>query len=217
MLYKLFAAIGVCFIAGTAHGELRWDQPAQRFYRTPQDKFVEAKFSFKNVGKTPVTIKDVKTSCGCTSADPDKKTYAPGESGEIAVKFTFGGRVGGQRKTIRVFTTDQPDQPTVLDLTVLINEPFTVSPSLVFWKVGDSNVAKAVQLQAAPGRPVKVTSITSTNPRVTAALQTVKEGEQYVVSVKAADTTLREKAEIRVATDFPPDAPRTYTIHARIK
>ncbi|RYD65244.1 MAG: DUF1573 domain-containing protein [Verrucomicrobiaceae bacterium] len=189
----------------------------QEFHRTPKDKFVEAKFSFKNTGASPVTIKNIRTSCGCTSADLEKKTYAPGEEGHVAVKFNFGGRLGGQRKTIRVFASDQPDDPMVLDLRVYITEPVTVSPSLVFWRVGEANAVKNVRLQMAPGQPVKVKGVTSNNPRVTAALQTVKAGEQYVIAVKAADTTLRESAEIQVATDFPPDAPRTYTIHARIK
>lgn len=217
MLSKLLAVLGVCFVGETAHAELRWDKPIQEFHRTPKDKFVEAKFSFKNTGTALVTIKDIRTSCGCTSADPDKKTYAPGEQGEVAVKFNFGGRVGGQKKTIRVFSSAQPEEPSVLELRVYITEPVTISPALLFWRVGEPNATKTVQIQATPGRPVKVKSVTSSNPRVTAALQTVKAGEHYQVMVRAADTTTRESAEIQVATDFPPDAPRTHTVHVRIK
>ena len=217
MLRKLLAIIGVCFITGNLHAELRWDKPVQEFHRTPQDKFVEAKFTFKNTGSTPVTIEKVRTSCGCTTADLPKKTYAPGEQGELAVKFSFGGRVGAQRKLVRVFSTDRGDEPTVLDLTVFINEPVTVSPGLLLWRVGSPDAAKTVQLTMSPEQPVKVKSVSSTNPRVTASLQTVKAGEQYLISVKPADTTAREAAEIKVETDFPPDSPRIYTIYARVK
>ena len=217
MLPKLLAALGVCFITGNVYAELRWDKPIQEFHRTPGDKFVEAKFAFKNTGDTPVTIEKVRTSCGCTTADLPKKTYAPGETGELAVKFNFGGRLGAQRKTIRVFSTDQPDQAAVLDLRVFITEPVSISPSLVLWRRGETPAPKTVQIAATPDRPVNVTSVSSTNPRVAASVQTVKAGEQYVVSVKPVDSYAKESAEIRIVTDFPPDAPRTYTIHARIK
>lgn len=217
MLRKLLAFACVCLITGNLHAELRWDKPVQEFHRTPQDKFVEAKFTFKNTGATPVTIDKVRTSCGCTTADLPKKTYAPGEQGELTVKFSFGGRNGAQRKLIRVFSNDRGDEPAVLDLRVYITEPVNVSSSLVLWRVGSPSDAKTVQLTMDPQHPVKVKSVSSTNPRLAASLQTVKAGEQYVVSVKPADTTAREAAEIKVETDFPPDAPRTYTIYARVK
>lgn len=217
MLPKLLAFVGVCFITGNLHAELRWDKPVQEFHRTPQDKYVEAKFTFKNNGSTPVTIEKVRTSCGCTTADLAKKTYAPGEQGELAVKFSFGGRIGAQRKLVRVFSSDRGDEPSVLDLRVFITQPVTVSPSLLLWRVGSPNEPKMVQLTMNPEQPVKVKKVSSTNPRVSASLQPVKAGEQYFVSVKPVDTTAREAAEIKVETDFPPDAPRTYTIHVRVK
>ena len=54
-------------------------------------------------------------------------------------------------------------------------------------------------------------------PRLTAKLENTKAGEPYTISVAPADTTQKESAEISVQTDFPADAPRAYTIHARIK
>ena len=219
MFRKLLAFSSACLLAGNLlHAEqLHWDKPVQEFHRTPEDKFVETKFAFKNTGTTPVTIENIRTSCGCTTADLTKRTYGPGEQGEVAVKFNFGGRVGGQRKLVRVFSTDKPDEPTVLDLRVYVEESLKVAPSLVLWRVGEANMPKPVQITATPERPVRIKSVSSTNPRVAASLQTVKAGEQYLVSIKPTDTNLRESAEIKVQTDFPPDAPRAYTIHARIK
>ena len=60
-------------------------------------------------------------------------------------------------------------------------------------------------------------SVTSPNGRIAATLQTLKAGDHYIVSVKPTDTAQKEAAEIIVQTDFPTEAPMTYTIHARVK
>ena len=196
--------------------ELKWTQPFQSFHRTPDDGHLETKFIFRNEGKAPVTIRKVRTSCGCTSAKLGKENYGPGEQGEISVRFTFGDRKGPHRKIITVLTDDKPE-PTELSLQVWIHEPLTIAPALVFWKTGDANVAKIVQLSTEAGTPVRVKNVASSNPRLAAKLETIKAGERYAVSVTPADTTKKESAEITVETDFPADQPRSYTIHARIK
>lgn len=196
--------------------ELVWEKAIQNFHRLPSDGHLETKFAFRNAGKEPVTVRKVRTSCGCTSAKLVKDTYAPGESGEISVRFTFGDRKGPNRKIITVITDDKPD-PTELSLQVWIDEPMTITPALVYWKTGDAGAAKSVQLAAGAGTPVRVKSVTSSNPRIAAKLETIKPGEQYAVSVTPADTSKKETAEITVETDFPSDLPRSYTIHARIK
>jgi hypothetical protein len=201
--------------ATAAHADLAWEKPAQEFHRVPEDGHVTAKFAFKNTGPEPVTIKRVKTSCGCTTAKLAKNTFAPGESGEIEVKFTFGSRRGPQRKIIGVTLDDGREQ--MLDLRVFIHEPLTLTPALVYWKVGEEPAAKTVKLTTADGQKVGVKSVTSSSPRVNASVQTVNVGQEYLVSVKPADTAAKETAELTVATDFPPDAPRSYRIFARIK
>ena len=108
-------------------------------------------------------------------------------------------------------------EPVVLDLRVNIHDPLTIAPALVFWKRGEPGAAKTVQLTADADQHVRIKSVVSSNPRVVAKLETIKAGEQYVVSVTPADTTQKESAEISVLTDFPADAPRAYTIHARVK
>jgi hypothetical protein len=213
MLRLLVLALALC--AAPAFAELKWERTWQEFHRAPDDDHLETKFTFRNTGAAPVTIKSVKTSCGCTTAKLDKDTYAPGEKGEVVARFSFGSRLGAHRKLITVRTEDGAEQE--LNLVVVIHPGLTVSPALVFWRIGQPAEQRLVQLTAEPGMPVRVKSVTSSNPRVQATLQTTKPGEQYALSVKPTDTTQRETAELIVQTDYPPDAPRAFTIHARIK
>ena len=204
-------------LTGRGFAELKWDKPVQSFQRTPADGEIEVHFTFRNAGAGPVTIRTLRPSCGCTTAHLEKKTFAPGEAGEVVAHFVFGDRKGPHRKTIEVRTDDAPTEPVVLDLRVNIHDPLTIAPALVFWKRGEPGEAKTVQLTADAGQHVRIKSVASSNPRLPAKLETIKIGEQYAVSVTPADTTQKESAEISVLTDFPADAPRTYILHARVK
>lgn len=212
----LSIACPLLLLTAPLRADIKWEQQNQNFHRLPSDGHLETKYVFRNEGKTAVTVKKVRTSCGCTSARLAKDTFAPGEQGEISVKFTFGDRRGPHRKIITVETDDRPE-PTELSLQVWIHEPLTIAPALVFWKTGEAGAAKTVQVTSEAGTAVRVKSVTSSNPRMAAKLETIKAGGQYAISVTPADTTQRESAEITVETDFPADAPRSYTIHARIK
>lgn len=218
-LHRLLPLLAVllAFAAPTAQAQLKWDHPVQQFHRVPEDKEIYAHYTFKNVGTTPVTIKTLRSSCGCTTAHLDKKTYAPGEAGEVVLHFIFGDRKGYFRKGVAVTTDDKTAEPLTLGLSIDIHDPVTLAPALVIWKTGEPVAAKNVQFNAEAAQPVHVKSVTSSNPRLAAKLDTIKAGEQYAISVTPADTAQKESAEISVQTDFPADAPRVYTIHARIK
>ncbi|MDC6367410.1 MULTISPECIES: DUF1573 domain-containing protein [Flavobacteriaceae] len=56
---------------------------------TPQQTI----FKFTNTGNAPLIITDAKSSCGCTVPEYPKNTpIAPGESGELLVKFNGSGQ-----------------------------------------------------------------------------------------------------------------------------
>lgn len=198
-----------------AHADLSWDKQVQEFHTVPEDKAVTAHFGFKNTGNEPVTIKRVVTSCGCTTAKLTKNTYAPGESGEIEVKFSFGGRRGAQRKLVSVTSADK--QEWKLDLRCWIHEPLTMSPALVYWKSGTEPQPKVVKLSAAPGQPISVKSVKSSSPRFKTTLAEVKPGQEYALTVTPTDTAENTSAELTIETDTTQASPRSYKVFARIK
>jgi hypothetical protein len=97
--------------------ELRWQQLEQRFQVRSQDKFIETKYQFTNVGNQAVAIDMVLTSCGCTTTALTKMVYQPGESGELVVRYDFDASSGHQEKSILVTTNDN-SHPTELRLVV---------------------------------------------------------------------------------------------------
>ena len=55
---------------------------------TPQ----EHTFTFTNTGKAPLVITNASSSCGCTVPTWTKEPIAPGEQGEMLVKFNGSGQ-----------------------------------------------------------------------------------------------------------------------------
>ena len=68
-------------------------------------------FKFKNVGKSPLIISNVKGSCGCTVPTKPEEPIMPGESGEIKVKYATN-RIGPFSKTVTI--TSNAYEPTMV-------------------------------------------------------------------------------------------------------
>ena len=65
------------------------------------------KFKFTNTGDESLIISRVYSTCGCTVPKKPEAPIAPGETGEIEVKYDTK-RVGPIRKTITVYSNAGP-------------------------------------------------------------------------------------------------------------
>jgi hypothetical protein len=89
---------------------LAFDRTAHAFGRIPARPPVSAVFTARNTGKAPLELREVTTSCGCTSALPAKRILAPGESTRLEVRFDPHKDFGAVEKSVTVLSND-PDQP----------------------------------------------------------------------------------------------------------
>ena len=69
---------------------------------------VEHIFKFTNTSNNPLTISNARGSCGCTVPEWPKEPIAPGEKGEIKVKFDSKGKKGVQSKTVTLTANTIP-------------------------------------------------------------------------------------------------------------
>lgn len=63
---------------------------------------ITTEFTFVNTSTTPITLKNVRASCGCTAPKWQKEPVLPGESGTITVTYTTTGRPGNFQKSVSV-------------------------------------------------------------------------------------------------------------------
>jgi Protein of unknown function (DUF1573) len=197
--------------------QLKWDQPRQKLSVKPGEKAVTAKYRFTNNSSSPVTIVDVRPSCGCTIATLTKKTYVPGESGEIDAKLNFAGHTGHQEKWIYVTTNSAGTEPTLLTLAVDIPPDITIEPQFVMWRIGDPLTPKTIRVVVPVGFPTKILAAQTDNPAIRVQLQEVMTGKQWEVKVTPAETKDLVKAIVSIRTDYPAEKPATYSVYARVQ
>jgi hypothetical protein len=71
-----------------------------------QGEAQEHVFTFTNTGEADLVIVDAKSSCGCTVPQYPKTPIAPGETGEMLVKFNGSGK-NQVSKTVTVTANTQ--------------------------------------------------------------------------------------------------------------
>jgi len=144
-----------------ARTRLHWDSPLQELTTGPADEFVIADFSFRNVGTQVVRFLSVATSCGCTTAKPEKRIFQPGESGTVRAVLTKKGLAGLREENVFV-TTDEPENPSVtLRFRVTIAAPLKIAPRLLVWGSGEKTAMKTVTLEVPSGHALDIIGLES--------------------------------------------------------
>ncbi|MCB1051274.1 MAG: DUF1573 domain-containing protein [Acidobacteria bacterium] len=137
MLRKSIAMIGMVVSFGlwaqdASGAKIEFENVLHEFGKIEKGSKVETVFKFKNSGSATLEISDVSTSCGCTSAKPEKTSYAPGEAGEIPVSFNSSKFTGPIEKKITVVTNDAANPRFVLTIKADVMVDVSVKPSSVF-------------------------------------------------------------------------------------
>ena len=154
---KRFLLLGALplLLAATAQAALVFEKTALDLTPEMGAAKVDAVFKFENKGTTPVHIKAVKPSCGCTTAALAKNDIAPGEKGDITATFNIGDRSGVQVKTVTVETDDPQSPQTVLTFKATIAQLLELQPTFVFWQANEPAQPKTIIAKAAKGTTVK--------------------------------------------------------------
>lgn len=88
-------------------------------------------YQFRNVGNGPLTITQIKPSCGCTVPEMEQTVYQPNETGIIKVDFDPKGKRGNTVQSIRVFTDSKTTPMVNLTMRALVKPIVVVEPNAV--------------------------------------------------------------------------------------
>ncbi|MEM9372479.1 MAG: DUF1573 domain-containing protein [Planctomycetota bacterium] len=88
-------------------------------------------YQFRNVGNGPLTISQIKPSCGCTVPELEQKVYQPDETGTIKVDFDPKGKRGNVLQSIRVFTDSKTSPMVNLTMRAMVKPIVVLEPNAV--------------------------------------------------------------------------------------
>ncbi len=93
---------------------LTFDEKEHDFGNVEEGEVVEHTFTFTNTGDAPLIISNAKASCGCTVPSyPKNEAIAPGDQGEMTVKFNTRGKPNQQMKTVRITANTESGRETI--------------------------------------------------------------------------------------------------------
>ncbi|MES2572379.1 MAG: hypothetical protein V4710_20290, partial [Verrucomicrobiota bacterium] len=91
-----------------------------------------------------------------------------------------------------------------------------VTPALVFWEKGEANKTKEIAIAASPGQTINAVKVTSSDPRIRANVETVREGQNYVIRVSPESTETAGFAVLNIEAALAGETMKLRA-HAQIK
>jgi len=117
--------LGFAFTASAQDNEkaeFKFNEEKHDFGKIPQGTPVSTIFEFTNIGKEPLTLTEVRPTCGCTIADYTKTPVKSGEKGII--KITYNAAVAAPfNKTIVVTSNAKTPQKYLVIIGEVVAKP----------------------------------------------------------------------------------------------
>ena len=147
--------------------QIMFESTVHDFGRMSELEVRTAEYWFANSGGAPLEIKQVRTSCGCTSAVTDKTVYQPGEWGTLTAQFDPSAP-GEQTKHINVITNCLPEL-TRLEVRARVDAFLIIDPSML--KVGTLEYGRAQRFEVtvhSPAPDFRLDRVNTSNPQMQA-------------------------------------------------
>ncbi|MGO4911434.1 DUF1573 domain-containing protein [Leeuwenhoekiella sp. W20_SRS_FM14] len=96
----------------TAFPKMEFEESEYDFGNIERGTGVEHVFKFKNTGDAPLVIVDATSTCGCTVPSFPEEPIAPGDTGELLVKYNGSG-MNAVTKIVTVKSNTQKGTETV--------------------------------------------------------------------------------------------------------
>lgn len=120
--------------------EIKFEGPIFNYGTIESGEIVQTVFEFENTGSEPLIITNAKGSCGCTVPEWPKTPIAPGETGQLVVRFDSKNKVGIQSKRVTIIANTDPamsyltvkgeviksDPETIAEVKELASVPFNL-------------------------------------------------------------------------------------------
>lgn len=133
-------------------------------------------FKFTNSGIAPLEILQATGSCGCTVPALTKRTFAPGEAGEIKVSFNPHNRRDKQHTQVTVTSNDPSNPAQILHVHAFVKPLVRIDPQAIsFGQIEKNKGSGSMVIFTSRKTDLRPVSVSSNNPMVTAVLEEPRE------------------------------------------
>lgn len=159
-----------------------------------------AEFPFKNETTEPVLIKEMKSSCGCSTPAVKSQTIPAGGQGVLKVAYAPENRLGVQNIQVIVRTDEPKAGAALLNLRVNIQPAVSATPRLVQWAKGDGAISRVIDIKQLGKAAVRLAEPMLHDDSLNAELKPGAEAGtwQLKLTPKSVETSFTTKVEIPV-------------------
>jgi hypothetical protein len=98
------------FIPRTSDPEFLFESTVYNFESAiVEGEIVSHAFDFRNVGGSPLVIRNANASCGCTVPTYSTDSIAPGECGTVEIEFNSRGKGGLVKNSVTLYANTDPN------------------------------------------------------------------------------------------------------------
>jgi hypothetical protein len=172
-------AAGLITSLPTAHSQIVWDtsEITKTIEPLPNDKkHVSYQFTATNLGDTPIEIKQIQTSCGCTKAEIQPKTIPPGTSATLHADID--PKQVGERSENKILVAEGGGKQHILTAKLLKVLPYTLSTRELRWDTEETPSPKTLTLTLKPNGKAQLSSARLLSTNLT--LKTVEESPTQI-------------------------------------
>ncbi len=144
-------------------------------------------FVFTNVGNQVLEIKDIQSTCGCTTSETWARRVEPGKTGSIPIELFTVNYSGRIEKSLTVLCNDTNQPEVTLRIQGLVWWPVEVVPQsavLTGLLDGPSNRVASVRIINHEEEPLSLAEPQSNLRAITGELKPIKPGQEYELFVK---------------------------------
>ena len=164
---------------------IKFNEVAHDFGDVEPDSYSTATFNFSNVGDGTLKITNTKGTCKCTVPKLKKNDYAPGESGQLTVKFHAPKSPGATSQHVFVFSNDGEYPKVELAIKAKVITHVEAVPTRLNFSLNKPNAgAEKIVIKTSDGKPFAITGFKSKDDIVTAEFDPTEMGTDFVLSPK---------------------------------
>jgi hypothetical protein len=189
-LQVLFAAAGTAeepVKAANSGPHAYFPEPIYDFGTVIVGQVVKHVFVLTNTGNQTLEIKEVKSTCGCTTAGAWTRIIEPGKGGTIPVEFHTDHVNGPVTKPVMVTCNDTNQPGLTLQLKGIVWHPIVILPAAAaFSGVLDSptNMYRTIRITNQEDHPLVLSEPKSNQRSVAAELVTNVPGQIYELTIR---------------------------------
>jgi len=185
-IWIVAAQVGFAQSPASQPSAVKLDAAEHNFGKVWAGATVTHTFRFTNASDKPIAIKNVSTSCGCTTTKDYARTVAPGAAWELAATFNTKGQRGTVSKKITV-VTDAAGQPNIIFTIageVATRYKAEPNPSFIFGRIkGDAPETRTLTITSQIDTPLILSKAAADTEQFFVDLKEIEKGKKYEIAV----------------------------------